>query len=165
MGDLLKHHYKGRKNPTRKQRYEIVSSTGDYGLFERELLNKRKPNVGGLSFNFGKVPAKFNAIQERLADYCISRHGNISSVYTPNPRLPFAWGDVKNPNTTFITNDAILFRFSDDLNEIELFIAPGKRGITMQLYQMMCDRLLVEEMDDLIAKSKPTLNTDTMFNV
>lgn len=151
---ILTDYYKAEKFPTGSSRYEIVSSTKSYEVFENTLINKRNPNVGGQSFYYTSVPENFKAIAQRKADRCISKGGNISSVYVPNVTLPYAWGDIQNPKTKILTTDAILLVFNTDCSIIELFIARNQRNNARQLYQLLCDGLLEEEITHLRKKIK-----------
>lgn len=146
---ILTDYYKATKSLESKYRFEIDKSTKSYEIFESTLLNKRSPNAGGLSFNYSDVPEQFKAVAKRKADKCISRGGNVSSVYVPNVSLPYAWGDIQNPKTKIITNDALLIVFSSDLTQMELFIARDHRNDARQLYQMLCDGILDTEIEAL----------------
>ena len=139
----LASYYKGIKCPDKKQRYEIHYRYSEYQIFEDVLLNKREPNKGGLSFNFGLTQKeRYKAKAERIPDYCISRGSHISGIYMPDTSLPYGWGDVQHPRTKIITNDALLFIFSPDFTVIEIFIFQGMRNNATQLYRMLCDGFL-----------------------
>lgn len=150
---ILTDYYKASKVEGKKARFEIGPSTHSYEIFETSLLNPRNPNKGGYSLNFGNVPDNFNASAKRKADKCISRNGNISSIYIPNSTLPYGWGDIQNPKTKVISNDALIVVFNTDYTSIELFIARGYRSDARQIYQSLCDGLLDGEMNSLREKA------------
>ena len=72
----------------------------------------------------------------------ISNKNNISSVYIPDIHTPLkGWGDVKG------TNDAILFLFSEDYKEVEVFIARGYKNDVRALFNLFCDGELDRELE------------------
>lgn len=121
-----------------KMRYDITESTGSYQSFEI-LKNK----AGQLFFYYGDVPDRFNAKVKRRADKCLSKSHNISSVFVPDVTLPFAYGDV------YYTSDAILLVFKDNYRLIEVYVARGKKNDRMNIYYLLCDGELNNEMETL----------------
>ena len=138
---ILTDYYKGENLPgAAKTRYDIVASTGEYEPFEQRLRNR----AGGLSFYFTDVPTWFKFSGKDRPDKCISAKGdNISSVFVPDPSLPFGYGDVKG------TSDALLIGFSEFYEIIELFIARGQRNNRRNLYTLFCDGELEDEIQAL----------------
>lgn len=144
----LDYYYKGVKAPSKKQRYEVVAACGKYPVFEDCLINKRGSNRGGHSFNFRKgVPSTVGSNRDRQADYYLSKSEHISSIFNPNYRLPYCWGDVMHPKTKFITKDALLIIVSPDFLEVEIFVAIGKRNLVRLIYQDACDGNLDGEVE------------------
>ncbi|KAB2832093.1 MAG: hypothetical protein F9K49_08700, partial [Caedimonadaceae bacterium] len=81
---ILTDYYKGEKLKENKAQYrfEVTQSTSEYNLLQRLLENKRKPNVGGLSFNF--VPRSTRWGGGEVPDNAITKGSdNITSVYIP----------------------------------------------------------------------------------
>lgn len=150
MSSIIKAAYLATKTPEKKVRYDIQAKWGEYPMFSEVLLNKRGFNKGGLSLNYGPRPDKFKCSPSRAADKCISRNGNISSVYFPIPELPYAWGDIHNPKTKKVTQDALLFIFSPDEREIIIFVIEGERSRATLHYQSLCDGLLDDFINPII---------------
>ena len=97
---------------------------------------------------------------QRKADKSISIKGkNLSSIFVPDIRKSFAYGDFGG------TNDALLFVFHNLSTPngvieaggvIEIFIARGQSNNQKQLYNLLADGELDEEMNKLrnqVAKS------------
>ena len=147
---ILTDYYKAEKLTVAQCRYDITISTNSYELFENLLINKRKFNVGGLSFNYVDRPATFNGNQNRLAEKAITKGNcNVSSVYVPNVENHLiAYGDINN------TNDALILVFSQDYSTIEVFIARGYKNDCMALYQQFIANEFEHEIEVLKAKSK-----------
>lgn len=135
-----------------KYRFEVTRSTSEYDLFQRLLENKRKPNVGGLSFNFVPRSTKWEGVE--VPDNAITKGStNITSVYILDPSLPYGFGDIKG------TNDACLVVFNSDFKEkglttIELFIARGQKHNRKNLWYELVDGELDHELEILRKRSK-----------
>lgn len=146
---ILTDYYKGEKLQENKAQYrfEVTQSTSEYDLLQRLLENKRKPNVGGLSFNF--VPRSTRWGGGEVPDNAITKGSdNITSVYLPDPSLNYGYGDIKN------TNDACLVVFNPDIKEkgittIELFIARGQKHNRKNLWYDLVDGELDHELEFL----------------
>jgi len=135
---ILTDYYKAEKLPQSKSKHrlDVTLSTGTYEPFEA-LRNKKNE----LFFYYGDVPENFRSEAKRKADKCISKTKNISSVFVPDVTLPFAYGDVNN------TSDGILLVFNDDYTAIEIFIARGQRNNKRNLYYLLCDNELQNEIE------------------
>ena len=144
-------YYKGQLLTDAKSRYDVTHSTGNYTLFEMLLINQKKFNVGGLSFNYAPRPAKFKGNEKRLAEMIIGKgNSSISSVYVPNIEKNYiAYGDVKT------TTDALIIIFDEEKKTIELFIARGLLHNKLNLYSEVCGGFYDEELEALrqIAKN------------
>jgi hypothetical protein len=142
MSRIITDYYQFRQFPESKSKYRIdcVESTNSYMPFE--ILRNKK---GELFFYFSKVPNNFSKKAKLNAEMSISKTNNISSVFVPDVSLPFAYGDNRN------TTDAILIIFSDNNKTIELFICRGQKFNQRQLYFMLVDGELHE--DILMLKS------------
>lgn len=142
---ILTDYYRGEHLPDRaKTRYDITLSTGSYEHFETMLKNK----TGGLAFYFGDVPDHFKFSSKVRPDKAITKKENISSVFVPDVTLPYAFGDVKN------TSDAILLIYSNDWQVIEIFIARGQRNNRRNLYHLLCDGEIDQEIETMINRAK-----------
>jgi hypothetical protein len=137
---ILTDYYKGEHLTDRpKTRYDIVASTGSYQSFEDRLRNKK----GEQFFYFSDVPDRFRFAGKERPDKAITKGENISSVFVPDPALPFAFGDIR------ATGDALLMIFSDNYRIIELFISRGQRNNRRNLYILLADHELDHELDIL----------------
>lgn len=143
---ILTDYYKGEKLTDAKSRFDIVSSSGEYDLFESLLINKRGFNVGGLSFYCGERP---NRWKKKNADLAISKGShNITSLTRPDIEKNFAYGDING------TNDACIIVFNTDfkqtaINTIEIFVARGLKNDLNGLWDLLIDGELDEEMENL----------------
>lgn len=123
-------YYKGERLTDAASRYDVTQSSKSHEYFETLLINKRKYNVGGMSFNYVPLPVSFKAKEERKAEMAITKGNvNISSVYIPNLQNNLiGYGDVNG------TADALIFLFSGDYKEIEILVARGYANDTHTLY-------------------------------
>jgi len=141
---ILTDYYKGVKDPTKKTRFDVVAATSSYDVFERLLINKRAPKIGGLSFYFVDRPSHFKNKSQRQTDKAITKGTeNISSIYIPDPILDIGYGNVKG------TEDALIVLCSENWNVIELFISRGQKNNQINLYQICADGELDEEINNL----------------
>ena len=127
-------------------RYDCVKSTGDYEPFEQIAQRSRNKRF---FFYYGEVPKSFSSHAQRKAERVISNQKNISSVYIPdiiNNQLK-GYGDVVG------TNDAILFQFSEDYKEMEMFIARGHKNDVRALFCLFCDGELDDEIEAIRARA------------
>ncbi len=144
--------YRGFKNPSTKTRYDVVASYGAYELFERLLINKRNPNVGGLSFYLVDRPEHFGNRSERKTDKAITKGSfSISSLMTPDPGSLFGFGDING------TTDAMLIQRSEDWTEINIFISRGQLNNKLGLYQLAVENELDAEIASLMEKAERRL--------
>ena len=135
-----------------KLRVDCVVSTESYPPMEA-LRNKQ-----GELFLYIGDNTYTKAGNERKADLAISRTSHISSVYNPDPELPYWYGDFNH------TADALLFVHNEIefINGglqvgavIECFVCRGQRNNRAQLYSLLCDGELDEEMDSLRQAAAP----------
>lgn len=147
---ILTDYYQAKKLTVAESRYDVTNSTQSYEPFESLLVNKRKFNVGGLSFNYVPRPATFKGIDGRKTDMAITKGNvNISSVYVPNLQTHLiTFGDVNG------TNDALIIVFSTDRLTIEIFVARGYKNDVLALYEDVKAGDLDTEMDALRATAK-----------
>ena len=125
------------KNPEGKTRYDEQASTGNYAPFET-LRNAR----GELFLHYGPPPERFNySSPKRRPDRVLTKGGNVSGVFVPDPMLPYAYGDVKG------TTDALLFVFSPDQTVIEIFIIKGHKHNQHNYYLLLCEGELDGELE------------------
>jgi len=142
-GKLFTDYYKGQALTDSKSRYDVTHSTGSHPLLETLLINHRKFNIGGLSFNYNPRPTKFKGNLKRLAEMIIGRDSfNISSIYVPNLEKNYvAFGDI---NTT---NDALSVFIDSEKKSIELFIARGLKNDKQVLYSDVCSGYYDDELE------------------
>ena len=146
----LTDYYKMAKLPTCKSklRFDCVASTGGYEPFEERAARGRDKRF---KFYYSGTPDTFTANAQRKADRVITDTTNISSVFAPdldNPLL--GYGD------TVGTGDALLFLFSDDYRQIEIFVARGLKNHAKGLFALFADGELADEMEYLRQQAKPT---------
>ena len=145
---ILTDYYLFEKLPNQKSKLRIdcTATTGGYNPLEA-FRNK----AGDLFLYIGEN-AHTKAGRERKADLALSRGEHISSLYNPDLGLPYWYGDMKG------TTDAFMFVFhnTEVVNGgvragaiIELFVARGQRNNRSQLYNILCDGELNEEMEAL----------------
>jgi hypothetical protein len=148
---ILTDYYKFQKLTDAASRYDVTHSTASYDLFENLLTNKRKFNVGGLSFNYVDRPKIWKGDAARIADKAFTKgQMNLSSIYVPDLQKPLiAYGDFQG------THDALLIFFSADYETIEVFIARGYANDMMAIYTHAKESELIEEMETIRAKAKP----------
>ena len=140
---ILTDFYQGEKLPnSAKTRYDITASTGSYEPFEILLKNKK----GELSFYFGDAPSCFRFSGRDRPDKAITRGVNISSVFVPDPSSPFAYGDIRG------TSDALIMMIHEDYRIIELFIARGQKNNRRNIYTLVVDGELDNEIIQLRKK-------------
>lgn len=143
-------YYKGEKLTSAASRFDITYSTGEYDYFESLLINKRKFNVGGLSFNCGKRSDKWKGQQW---DRAITKgSSNITSVINLCIENCASVGDFKP------TNDACIIVYNSDYKDagiktIEIFIARGYKNDMNGLWNLFNDGELDHEVDELRKKA------------
>ena len=147
---ILTDYYKGEKLTEAESRYDITASTGDYDLFESLLINKRKFNVGGLSFNCGQRPKGWKGKDTDLA--ITKGSSNITTIKRADLETNIGYGDIKS------TNDGCIILFNSDFKEvgihtIEIFIARGCRNDQISLKDRFSDEDLNHEVEILRAKA------------
>jgi hypothetical protein len=143
---ILTDYYKGEKLTEAQSRFDITASTGEYDLFESLLVNKRKFNIGGLSFNFAPQPETHGG---KRVDFilCKGCH-SITKVFRPNLENNLAYGDING------SNDGCVMVFNPDYKQngittIELFIARGLRSDKDGLWFQFADGYLAHEVEAL----------------
>lgn len=147
---ILTDYYKGEKLTDALCRYDITASTGKYDLFESLLSNRRKFNIGGLSFNFASQPKIYGG-KKVDSILCKGSH-SITKIFRPNLNNNYAYGDING------SNDGCIIAFNPDYKEfgittIEIFIARGlKRDIDVLWFQLT-DGYLNNEIEALRKKA------------
>lgn len=146
---ILTDYYKMREIKVLKShRFDCVASTGEYEPFEAIA---QRAKVKRLFFYYNDVPDTFSANAKRRTDRIITNGDNISSVFIPDVKTPCkGYGDTRG------TNDGLLFLFSDDCKEMEVFVARGYRNNIKNLYSLFLDGELDEEIDELRRRAKAT---------
>jgi hypothetical protein len=151
---ILTDYYRFEKLPDQKSKLRIdcTTSTKSYPEFEM-LRNKTRQ----LFVYFGDVPDRFGGNVHRKADKAITKVQNISSVYVPDVTRLAAFGDIRG------TTDALLILFNDNYTRFDLFIARGQKNNVRQLYNLLIDGELLEEIEYL--KKQAVTDLVTMFTV
>jgi len=137
---ILTDYYQMAKLPDQRSKYRLdcTASSKSYPEFET-MRNK----AGAFFFYFGDVPEQFGGDVHRKADKAVTKTKNISSVFVPDVKQRFGYGDVRG------TQDALLFIFGSDYSQIDVYVARGQRNNRMQLYNLLSDGELTEEMEQL----------------
>lgn len=146
----LTDYYKMAKLPNCKSklRFDCVASTSGYEPFEQRAQRGRDKRF---KFYYGGTPDTFSADAQRKAERAITDGSNISSVYIPDIDAPLmGYGDVVG------TNDALLFLFTEDYKQIEIFVGRGLKNNAQTLYYLLADGDLDEEIKALREQAKPT---------
>lgn len=149
---ILTDYYKFEKLPNQKSKLRIdcTASTRSYPDFET-IRNKSNDLFVYIGDN-----THTKAGEKRKSDLAISKTHHISSLYFPDVKTNLAFGDVKG------TADAILFILTDvnftngaiDVGGIvEMFVVRGKRNNRNNLYNMLADGELQEEIARLREQS------------
>ena len=117
-----------------KMRLDCTASTESYPEFEEKRATK---------------PDQFGGDVHRKADKSLTiKSKNLSSIFVPEPRGCFAYGDVRG------TSDAILIVFDgfevingvvQEGGKMEVFVARGKSKDRVGLFNLLCDGELSEE--------------------
>lgn len=146
---ILTDYYKMQEIIVRKShRFDCVASTHSYNPFEQM---GQRAKAKRFFFYYTEVPDKFNVDALRKADRAISNGDNISSVFVPDLNTPCkAFGDVKG------TNDALLFLFTDDYRQVEVFVARGYKYNSGNLCRLFLDGEMDDEIDELRRQASAT---------
>ena len=145
---ILTDYYKFEKLPNQKSKIRIDCTASTISYPPLETMRNKEGDlfvyIGGNDY--------IKASGQRKADLALSKTKHISSIYNPNLDLPYWYGDMKG------TADAFLFVhhntefINGGIQEgaiIELFVARGQRNNRNQLYNILCDGELDEEMEYL----------------
>lgn len=149
-----------------RTRLDCTACTGSYEPFEekratthtKETATRAETLVGALVVYYGDVPEQYSADAKRKAGKSLSIKGkNLSSVYVPNPALPFAFGDVAH------TADAVLVTFDEGFETVSgrlqvgsvmhLYVARGYSKDVLPLYTLLTEGGLDEDMAALQARA------------
>lgn len=147
---ILTDYYKAEKLTEAKSRFDITLSTGGYDIFENLLINKRKFNIGGLSFNYVGRPENW---KQKKTDEAITKGSmNITSIMRPDIEKHISYGDING------TNDGCIIVFNEDFKQnkvttIEIFIARGCRNDKLGLWYLFTDRELDYDVEVLRQKA------------
>lgn len=136
----LTDYYLMQKLPDQKSklRFDCTASTGKFP--ELEALRNKK---GSLFMYYGDVPESFGHRGPRRATKALTNQKNISSIFVSDVTKLLAYGDVRG------TQDGLLLIFNDDYTQIELFVARGQKKNIVQLYNLLADGELQQEIEEL----------------
>ena len=137
---LLTDYYLIKKLPDQKSklRFDCTVSTNNYREFET-LRNKK----GSLFMYYGDIPERFRHKGPRRATKALTKKDNISSIFVSDVTKLLAYGDVRG------TQDGLLLIFNDDYTQIELLVARGQKNNIVQLYNLLVDGELQQEIEEL----------------
>ncbi len=137
-----------RLNKTRsKSRLDLVACSQSY-----EPLQKQNKD-----WIYSTQSDHIQASQNRKPAFTITGgSGNhITGVFIPEVRRhEIGYGDIKG------TTDAALFILAE--NQLEIFIAKGKKNAAFALFQLLADGELDDEIEVLRKQSKPIHQIDSM---
>ncbi len=146
---ILTDYYKMQEiKPLKSHRFDCVASTGEYEPFEKIAQRARAKR---LHFYYVDVPDSFTLNAKRKTDKMISNIENISSVYIPYLESPlYGYGDTKG------TTDALLFLFSEDYKQLEVFVARGYKNNQQQVFHQFLEGDFDAEINILRERAKAT---------
>lgn len=145
---ILTDYYRFVKLPDQKSIHRIDCKESTWSYDRLELLR----DSAGFLFLYLTDNTYTKAGIKRKADLALSKRDHISSIYTPDVNVDFWYGDFNN------SGDAILFVVHNwnYINgavqvgsEIEMFIARGQRHNCIQLFNLLCDGELDDDMETL----------------
>jgi hypothetical protein len=132
----------------KSHRFDCAASTGEYEPFE---LMAQRSRVKRFFFYYNGIPDTFSANAQRQADRAITNGDNISSVFIPDLNNPLkGYGDTKG------TNDGLLFLFTEDYKQVEVFVARGYKNNIKNLCNLFLDGELDDEMNALRQRASST---------
>lgn len=135
----------------KSHRFDCISSTKEYEPFEsigQKARDKR------FFIYYSNVPSRFIQNTKLGVDKAITNGKNISSVYVPDLNNPlYGYGDTKN------TDDALLFLFSYDYKQLEIFVGRGLKNNKKGLCSLFVNGELNAEIELLRKKAK---NNETL---
>ncbi len=137
------YYFKHLPDSKSKSRYDCVNSTANYIPLE-SLRNK----AGDLFIYYSDVPECFNQRAKNKADKIISKTKSISSIFVPDVTLPYAYGDIQG------TSDGLLIVSNPNYSVLELFIARGQKNNKRNLYTLLADGELIDEIEYFRESSK-----------
>lgn len=136
-------------------RYDCTASTRSYEPFEA-IATRAK--VKRFFFYLGDVPQQFNAHAKRRANRALTNGKNLSSLYVPDLNIPLlGYGDTRG------TKDALLFKFNESEEEVEIFVARGQKHNSRQLFNLFVDGELDSEIEKLRGMAQPTNVETSLF--
>ena len=146
-------------------RLECVNSTWSYPTFEN-LRNKE-----GSLFMYVSDNTHTRAGKDGKSDLALTHGKHISSIYFQNITDNLGWGDVNHTEDAlifFLDNFHIVDGVVSDGSSIEIFVARGQRRARKNLYMMVVDGELDEEIELFRNRRKndikDTMRGDCKFN-
>lgn len=132
-------------------RWDCIASTQSYDMFEEWAQARQKDKIKRLKL-YEEESSHIKAKCERKPDKVLtSPKGNhLSGIYLNMENPHKGYGDIGH------TEDAILFLFSEDFSQMEVFIARGYQCNKKSLFICFCDGELDEDMERLRELAKPT---------
>ena len=135
----------------KSHRYDCTMSTGAYQPLER-FAKIGRDKKRRLYFYYNGVPDSFNMVAKQNAERTITNVNNITSVFVPDLTRPLiGHGDMVG------TQDVLLFSFSADYKQIEIFVSRGYKSNAKALYKMFASGSLNQEAAYLRQCARPCL--------
>lgn len=135
----------------KSHRLDCVASTDSYPPFEYIAQRSRCKRF---FLYYNGVPDTFSMNAQRKADRAITNGNSISSVFIPDLENPLlGYGDTQG------TNDALLFQFSPDYKQLEIFVARGYKNNVKGLFNLFSDGELSDEIEQIKAKVTKSVTT------
>lgn len=134
-----------------KWRINCTASTKSYTEFER-LRNNKEELVFYITNNYANKATN----KKRKTDLSLSAKTYLTGLYQPELDKPLLYGDMKG------TTDALLFVFKNfeiidsriqPNSIVEIFVARGQRNNVAQLYALLYDGELNEELEILRSRA------------
>lgn len=147
-----------------KTRLDCTHSTGNYPLFEQQrakkavrgTANRAAVRIGELKVYYVVTPYRY-AQQSRKPDRSLTMNNkNLSGVFVPNVERLCGFGDVPN------AQDLLLFVFDSlqlasgmvvDGSVLEVFVVKDKSKFHNEIYNMLCNGTLNNEIEELRASA------------
>ncbi len=140
-----------------KKEWKIKSSarldcTRHFNLLDDKPLNQFVNRKGQMYFYCSAPENYVTAKAKRISDIGLT-HGskNLSSIFIPNLEYSeYGYGDYGN--------DCLLFKLSNDLSSIDMFLIKNGKHLKKQYFQQFIDGELDEEIEQIKQQAMPFFN-------
>lgn len=144
---ILTDYYALQKATDSKTRYNCTYSTKSYEPFE--MIAARAKGKKFFCHYMNNTYCKSDKM--RQAEKALTNGKHISSIYVPNlenGKHLFAYGDCKG------TTDALLFKFSADYDEIDVYVARGMKHNARHIFDLFANGDLDTDIANLLQMLK-----------